>query len=232
MNNLSVDGRDVKVTRKKIKNMYLYVKPPDGRVEVSAPLRMPDARIREFVRARAAWIAENSEKIRRRSDLQKKAYLDGEIFYVWGEPVVLALETGTRNSVRLMAGRMILTVREGSTQEIRGKIILEWYRGILRTRIQELLPRVEKYSGLHCSSWQIRNMKTRWGTCNTATDKIWLNLQLAAKPPVCLEYVILHELAHTVIKNHGPEFKALLNVYMPEWKKVRRELNESVAMRV
>ena len=70
-------------------------------------------------------------------------------------------------------------------------------------------------------------MTTKWGTCNTNTRKIWLNLQLAKKPIESLEYVILHELAHLKVKNHGPEFVAVLNQYMPQWQERKRLLNES-----
>ena len=70
-------------------------------------------------------------------------------------------------------------------------------------------------------------MTTKWGTCNTNTRKIWLNLQLAKKPIECLEYVILHELAHLKVKNHGPEFVAVLDQHMPQWQERKKLLNES-----
>lgn len=70
-------------------------------------------------------------------------------------------------------------------------------------------------------------MTTRWGTCNTNTRKIWLNLQLAKKPIECLEYVILHELVHLKVRNHGQEFIEILDKYMPTWRDIRKELNDS-----
>ena len=78
---------------------------------------------------------------------------------------------------------------------------------------------------LYCDSWQTKYMTTRWGTCNTNTRKIWLNLQLAKKPIECLEYVILHELAHLKVKNHGADFVAILDQHMPYWKDIRQRLN-------
>ena len=70
-------------------------------------------------------------------------------------------------------------------------------------------------------------MTTKWGTCNTSTGKIWLNLQLAKKPIECLEYVILHELIHLKVRNHGPEFVTEMNRYMQNWREIRNQLNES-----
>ena len=68
-------------------------------------------------------------------------------------------------------------------------------------------------------------MTTRWGTYNTKTGKIWLNLQLAKKTPECLEYVILHELVHLVEKTHNERFVSLMDKYMPMWREVKTTLN-------
>jgi len=72
---------------------------------------------------------------------------------------------------------------------------------------------------------QTKYMTTRWGTCNTKTGKIWLNLQLAKKTPECLEYVILHELVHLVEKTHNERFVSLMDKYMPMWREVKATLN-------
>lgn len=93
--------------------------------------------------------------------------------------------------------------------------------------IAKYLPKWEKTTGLYCSSWQSKYMTTKWGTCNPTSKKIWLNIQLAKKPIECLEYVILHELAHLKVHNHGPEFTVILDQYMPYWRDHRRRLNDS-----
>ena len=103
----------------------------------------------------------------------------------------------------------------------------EWYRGLLKAEVEKYLPKWETATGFSASGWQSKYMKTKWGTCNTSTGKIWLNLQLAKKPVECLEYVILHELAHLRVKDHGPEFTAILDKYMPYWRERKRQLNES-----
>lgn len=70
-------------------------------------------------------------------------------------------------------------------------------------------------------------MTTRWETCNTTTKKIWFNLQLAKKPIECLEYIILHELTHLKVKNHGKDFVEHIEKYMPYWRDLRNLLNDS-----
>ena len=97
-------------------------------------------------------------------------------------------------------------------------------RTYLREEIAELLPKWEERTGLHCSGFQIRDMKTRWGSCNTRTGKLWFSLMLAWQPRECVEYVILHELAHLYEPSHSARFKAFLDLHMPEWRETRRKL--------
>ena len=104
-----------------------------------------------------------------------------------------------------------------------------WYRALLKAEVEKHLPKLEKITGLYCSSWQSKYMTTRWGTCNTNTRKIWLNLQLAKKPIECLEYVILHELAHLKVRNHGAEFIAILDQHMSYWRDLKKQATDQVA---
>ena len=97
------------------------------------------------------------------------------------------------------------------------------HRARLAEAIPPLVARWEQALGVRVSAWGIRRMKTRWGSCNTATGRIWLNLELARHPPECLDYVVLHEVAHLVEAGHGERFKALLALHMPDWK-ARRAL--------
>ena len=97
-------------------------------------------------------------------------------------------------------------------------------RKSLRRRISERLPYIEEVTGLRCSGWTVRDMKSRWGSCNTKTHHINLSLMLATRSDDELDYVILHELVHTVVPGHGPDFYAMMDRYMPGWKSIRRAL--------
>ena len=133
----------------------------------------------------------------------------------------------TANAFTLSGDTAILTVRKESSPKQRESFVNEWYRNLLKQEVAKYLPKWEKTTGLYCSSWQSKYMTTKWGTCNPTSKKIWLNLQLAKKPIECLEYVILHELAHLKVHNHGPEFTAILDQYMPYWREHKRRLNDS-----
>ena len=74
-------------------------------------------------------------------------------------------------------------------------------------------------------SLTIRKMKTRWGVCNTKTKRVTLNLELIKKDLKYLDYVIVHELAHLVYPNHQYEFWSLVGQVIPNYKELRKELN-------
>lgn len=95
-------------------------------------------------------------------------------------------------------------------------------RADLKRRISMRLPVIEQRTGLHCNGWTVRDMHTRWGSCNTRTHHINLSLMLATRSDRELDYVILHELVHTVVPNHGADFYALMDRFMPGWKAIRR----------
>jgi len=227
---MEVDGIPVWVQRKPIKNIHLRVKPPDGRVEASVPLRVSDRAAADFIRAHLDWIRRSREKLARRGPLPERRYVSGETLSVWGEAYPLQVEySGRGNSLVLRDGRAVLTVRQASTAKQRHAYVKEWYRTLLKAEISQRLPVWEARTGLYCSGWQTRDMTTRWGTCNTGTGKLWFSLRLAERPVRCLDYLLLHELAHLRVRDHGPAFTALLDRHMPQWRELRRELNEGAA---
>jgi predicted metal-dependent hydrolase len=70
-------------------------------------------------------------------------------------------------------------------------------------------------------------MKTKWGSCNREAARIWLNLELAKKDPACLEYVVVHEMAHLLERNHGKRFAKLMDSLLPDWRARRDALNRA-----
>lgn len=122
---------------------------------------------------------------------------------------------------------MVLAMREESTVKQRENYVREQYRRILKSEIERLLPKWERITDLHCDSWRTKYMTTCWGTCNVEAKRLWFNLQLVQKPVECLEYVILHELMHLRERNHSAVFLAYMDLYMRNWRAVRRQLNDA-----
>jgi len=222
---LNISGIPIEVCKKSIKNMHLYVKPPHGNVSVSAPLTMSDEAIERFVRTKVSWIKKQIGKFDNQPRQSEREYVSGETLYVWGKQYYLQTEYGNKNSLVLSGNKAVLTVRKESTAEQRENFVREWYRELLKTEITRLLPKWEKITGLKAAGWQTKYMTTRWGTCNTKTGRIWVNLQLAKKTPECLEYVILHELVHLVEKKHDERFVSLMDRHMPMWREIKTTLN-------
>ncbi len=223
---ITLSGIPIEVQKKKIKNMHLYVKPPHGKVVISAPLSMSDKAIEMFARTKLSWIKNQIKKFEEQPRNDKRQYVSGETLYIWGKQYFLEFEENKqRNSFVIDGNKVILSMRNESTVKQRESYVREQYRLLLKEEIATLLPKWEKITRLRCDSWQTKYMTTRWGSCNTEKKRLWFNVQLAQKPLECLEYVILHELAHTVVKNHGKDFIAILEQHMPFWRDVQKRLN-------
>lgn len=224
---IEISGIKIEIQKKNIKNLHLVVAPPDGKARVSAPMHLSDESITMFVRTKLGWIKKQQEKFKKQPRQSEREYVSGETLYVFGRQYFLRVEYSYKgNSLVLEGNEAILTVRKESTSKQREAFVNEWYRNLLKEKIKIYLPKWEKTTGLYCDSWQTKYMTTRWGTCNTTTRKIWLNLQLAKKPIECLEYVILHELAHLKIRNHSKDFVEILDQYMPFWRETKKLLND------
>ena len=223
---LTVAGIEAILVRKKVKNVRVTILPPDGSVRVTAPKLYPEALIRAFLTDKADWIRTHSERIRQSHADEPKEYASGEPVRLFGRTLpLLVLENQKKNGVMLDADRIILSLRGTTTKEKREAVLNAWLKERLLAEIEYYLPLWSELTGLVPSEWTVRSMTSRWGSCNTRTKKITLNLQLVRYPAICLEYVILHELAHLRVHGHGPDFKAILDAFMPDWKARKKLLN-------
>lgn len=218
----NISGIDVEISRKNIKTLRITVKAPNGDVCVSAPLHLPMEEIVRIVASKSDWIVRQQAKVAATMELKAQARANNEgTIFVFGARYPIRLAEGARLSLALRGDEAVFTCPAGCTKERRESYLREWYRARLKEEIARILPKIEAKTGLHASSWQVKHMRTRWGTCNTGTKKIWFSLRLALHPKICLECVILHELIHIKVRNHGAEFQALMDAYMPDWRDVQ-----------
>jgi len=222
---MKINDLEVIIEKKKIKNMYLRVE-TDGSVRVSAPIKMPESEIRAFVLSKLDWIESKKEYFSKRQNEQQLQYITGETHYLWGKPYELeVVYSDIKKGVILDENKIILAVKQGFCTEERKAVLKEWYRIKMKRAVPEVFRRCEKIVGKTAFEWRIKDMRTRWGTCNTKERRIWLNLQLVQKPPKCLEYIIIHELVHLYERHHNDRFYAYMDRFYPDWEEVRRELN-------
>ena len=178
----------MEVVRKDIKNLHLGVYPPNGRVRVAVPLRLNDEAVRLAVISRLGWIRRQQNGFDQQNRQSEREMITGESHYVQGRRYRLnVIEYDGPASVSLPNNTtMELRVRPGTDREKREAVLHRWYRQQLRKQIPELVAKWEPEVGVTVAEWGIKKMKTRWGTCNVDARRIWLNLELAKKPAVCL----------------------------------------------
>jgi len=223
---IEVSGITVEVVRKAIKNLHIGVYPPDGRVRVAAPSRMGMEAIRLAVIGKLGWIKKHQTKFASQERQSPREYVTGETHYYQGKRYRLNIQLHDgRSAVLLRHGILELHVSPDHGSDYREALLYNWYRKQMKLQLPELLAKWEQIIAVQVSEYGIKRMKTRWGTCNPAAKRIWLNLELIKKPVHCLEYIIVHELVHLLEKYHNDRFKGLMDLYLPLWRQYREELN-------
>lgn len=227
---LQVGGIKVVVLYKPVKNLHLNVLPPVGKVRVTAPQNMNDDVVCTFLATRLTWIKKMKTKFKEQERQAPREYVSGETHYLFGRKYRLeVLEIDATPNVKIKGKtKLLLTIRPKTNTLKREAIIQNWYRNELRKFLEKAIDKWEKEINVKVSNWNIRRMKTRWGSCNYKKKNIWLNLELVKKPESCIEYVVLHELLHLIEKKHNEKFIALLDKYMPKWKSEKEELNRLI----
>lgn len=225
---LTVRGIEVEVTYKEIKNLHIGVYPPLGHVRVAAPHRLDNEVVRLAVIQRLPWIKRNQLLLRDARRQTPRQMVTGESHYVWGVCYRLRLEERSGQANVVVDGdRLYLRAPIGSSTEARRRIYQNWQRRQLRERLEELIARWEPVIGQQVPFWNIRRMKTKWGSCNPDSGRIWFNLELATKDPRCVEYIVVHELAHLRERGHGPRFLEIMDQLVSDWRQRRDELNDA-----
>ena len=216
----------VDVAQKAIKNIHLSVFPPHGKVRIAAPLHMDLDTIRVFAISKLGWIKKQQEKLRGQARQSPREYLDRESHYVWGRRYLLkVVEHDAPPEVVVTHGKLVMYLRPGTSHEKRQSVMNEWFRQQLKDETRVLIAKWAPHIGVAVPKFTARKMKTKWGSCTPAAKSILVNLELAKKPPACLEYIVVHELTHLIEPSHNARFITLMTQFMPKWRFYRDELN-------
>jgi len=178
-----------------------------------------------FLVKKWGWIQKQINELERyQKPEHKKEYLSGESFYYLGRQYMLKIEQGNQEGVKISPGVISLYSSQSPTNSRHNQTIFnEWY--LERCNLifkKELVLALKDYNIKILPNIKIREMKTRWGSYYKGT--INLNPKLLQAPKIAIRYVITHELCHTDYKDHSPQFYALLESRMPDWKKIKEEL--------
>lgn len=228
MEQITISHINIDVVHKDIKNMHLAVYPPTGRVRIAAPLNMNKDTIRLFAISKLSWIKRNQRKFEGQERISPREYKQRESHYFQGKRYLLnVIEEDNRPKVVLRSKTFIdLYIRPNTSTSKRHEVMTAWYRKELKKQIPGFIRKWEKVLNVTVQSWQVKAMKTKWGSCNIEEKRIWINLELAKKPEHCLEYIIVHEMVHLLERHHNERFIHYMDTYLPHWRQLKAELNK------
>lgn len=204
---------------------------PSGSVHVTAPVDADDEEIHERVRRKGGWIAaqvEDFEQYRPRTPTRQ--YISGETHLLRGAQYRLRVHRKDASRIYLRGDRIVLETPHAESLSHKAALLTHFYRleahQEFPLRLKSLAP-LFAAEGIDTPKLVIRPMTKRWGSF-TANGNLVLNLDLIRAPVQCIDYVVVHELAHAFEPDHGPRWRRLMDKTMPDWRDRKRRLEASL----
>lgn len=229
-------GRTVSyiLTRKKVKNINLRVK-PEGIVSISASERVPIKYIENFIREKSEFIFNALDKFSNRAPEPKlpediSEFRSGDILKFWGIDHTLEINVSEKRREGVIINGNIMTVNVFSPERA-GIALKKFYAEQTRSAFEDmnrrtcLMFRAKGYN-VPFAEMQIRKMSSRWGSCHFTKGKIVMNSRLVLYPEICAAYVFVHEYAHFIVPDHSEKFYAVVADIMPDYKICRKILKD------
>jgi len=212
---------------KAVKNVHLSVHPPEGRVTLVAPIGTRPEVARAYAISKLGWIRQQQQSLQRQAREAPRQFIERESQYVWGRRYLLrVVERESKAHVELGHKNLTLYVRPGADQSKRAEVMHTWHKSLMHDELPKLIAIWEKRLSVKVNAYYLQRMKTKWGSCNPSAGTIRLNTELVKKPKDLLEYVVVHEVAHLLERNHSDAFVRILNKHLPGWREARLVLNE------
>lgn len=222
---MKVDGIEIKVKRKNIKNLNLRIKAKDE-VNLSVPKGVTDEYIKSFLNERIGWIKEKIDGLEPVESPPR--YISGQVIKYFGRDYPLRImENMKARKVHLNGNEIIVELKTKADEEKVKKEVEEFYRADLVLKVEDLVGKYEPIMGVKVEEIRTKKMKTRWGTCNTNKNRIWINLEFARFRPELLDYIVVHEMTHLLEKGHNKRFYAYMDRFLPNWADLKEELNKN-----
>lgn len=209
-----------RLIRSKRRTIALIVE-RDGSVTVRAPLRMSTAAIDEFVQKHSKWVAKKQLEMQSVQPEQPRKYEAGEQFLFLGQPFPLELIKGDQPKLVLDDSFKLSLAGRGNAE----LLFRNWYRKQAAKLIRERVAYFAKQFKLDIKSVRITSARTRWGSCSPK-GTLSFSWRLLMTPPDVIDYVVVHELAHTIHHNHSTRFWDLVEKWMPDFRERRKQLRQ------
>ena len=207
---ITFDGIKIKVIKKtSMKNLYLRVKQGSGEIVLTAP-KVSDEYIMKFIGKNIDVLKKHIEDLKKRNLGTDKKYIDGETHFLWGRPYTLRILDSKKHLSKGDDEIFIYVKKADDSEEIKRKLN-EYYREEIKIKLATFVDMAKNMTGVSPNEVRIKNMKTRWGTCNIRDKRVWVSLNLAKYDEICLLYILIHEFTHLKEKNHTKNFYEFLD---------------------
>lgn len=214
---------EIELIRKKIKNIHLKIN-LEGKISLSCPKNTPEHYIQEFLESRLEWIRTSIKKMEAKTKYGSKKLVSGESHFLFGKELIFQLneEKLKKTEIKIENNtNLVMKVHPKTSLKTREKHLQKWYEELLIKETEKIFDKWENELEVTKKELVIKKMKGKWGYCECRRKVICLNSELAKRRMEFVEYVVLHELCHLLVPNHGPDFKKLLNTHMPGWKRIK-----------
>lgn len=225
-----INNIEYEINKGKRKNIYLQIK--NGKVIVKVPYYVTNKQIEEIVYKKSNWIKKSLEKYNKKNNELKK-YQKGEIYKILGKEYILKINYEETNQIKVDITDCNIIINLPFTYKMEPnlsnkieKIINKMYMQIIQKQLDYTMKKVTNMVGLAPKKYRVRDMKSAWGSCSS-TKNISIALKLIEYSPKAFEYVVLHEVCHLKHMNHSKQFWQMVEGYMPDYKKYKKELNSS-----
>lgn len=207
---ITFDGIKIKVIKKiSMKNLYLRVKQGSGEIVLTAP-KVSDEYIMKFIGKNIDVLKKHIEGLKKRNLGTDKKYIDGETHFLWGRPYTLRI-LDSKKHLSKGDDEIFIYVKKADDSEAIKRKLNEYYREEIKIKLATFVDMAKNMTGVSPNEVRIKNMKTRWGTCNIRDRRVWVSLNLAKYDEICLLYILIHEFTHLKEKNHTKKFYELLD---------------------
>lgn len=198
---------------------------PNGAVEVTAPTDATIDKIKEVIIKRGQWLLEQQRLAGFNPIPQpSKSLVSGESFYLLGRHYRLKIFEANYDGVDILDDKLILNCTFPEDLDFKRSILTKWY---LKKAADILTERFKFHTQTlkqETVEVAVKKLTKRWGEFHPNKNLVVLNAELIVAPMECIDYVIIHELSHAVILDHGPDFYDFLSRRIPRWKDLKSEL--------
>jgi len=196
----------------------------EGAVSIVVPVTTSIDKIDQLLVAKRQWIREKIALQREKAPISDKQFVSGEAFPYLGRNYRLKVESGNFAPVKLVQGRLVVSMPEGIQQPhmIRNALV-RWYKRQAEHKLTKKVERFAPMVGVEPAGVSIRSFKSRWGSC-TAKGALEFNWTIMLAPNRMVDYVVIHELCHLIRHDHSPEFWREMARVMPEYQRCREWL--------